>query len=175
MSPLVSASSKFSLLIQILNAAAVKGNIALVDRGGCEFMLKARHLQEVGAKGMVVDNAAGPVTGLGGSDPSIRIPAVRISLEAGAALKAALALGPRTQSGVAANLLTDPERLAGTDNARRVRMFAPADFDPGSSVSHFSTDAKPNQLMEPSINGDLTHEVSAQKDLTHALLVDIGW
>jgi hypothetical protein len=29
--------------------------------------------------------------------------------------------------------------------------------------------------MEPSINPDLTHEVSAPDDLTHELFLDIGW
>jgi hypothetical protein len=29
--------------------------------------------------------------------------------------------------------------------------------------------------MEPAINADLTHEVTAPIDLTYALLRDIGW
>jgi hypothetical protein len=29
--------------------------------------------------------------------------------------------------------------------------------------------------MEPSINGDLTHEVTPPNDLTFPLLQDIGW
>lgn len=158
------------------NAAAVKGNIALVDRGECSFVVKARHVQDAGARGMVVaDNAPGPVTGLGGGDPAITIPAVRISQTAGAALKAVLKKRSRYRSGIVANLTIDPERLAGTDGARRIRMFVPAEFDAGSSVSHFTTDAKTNQLMEPSINADLLHEVRAPRDLTQALLQDIGW
>lgn len=158
------------------NAAAIKGNIALVDRGECAFVVKAKHVQDAGAKGMVVaDNAPGPVTGLGGGDPAVNIPAVRISQASGTALKAALKKRSRAKSGVVANLTIDPERLAGTDSARRIRMFVPAEFDPGSSVSHFTTDAKSNQLMEPSINADLLHEVNAPKDLTQALLQDIGW
>ena len=158
------------------NAAAVKGNIALVDRGECSFVVKAKFVQDAGARGMVVaDNAPGPVTGLGGGDPAITIPAVRISQAAGTALKAALKKRGRAKTGVEANLTIDPERLAGTDNARRIRMFVPAEFDPGSSVSHFTTDAKSNQLMEPSINADLIHEVKAPRDLTQALLQDIGW
>jgi hypothetical protein len=35
--------------------------------------------------------------------------------------------------------------------------------------------AFPNQLMEPAINGDLTHEVIPPYDLTFKLLKDIGW
>jgi hypothetical protein len=45
---------------------------------------------------------------------------------------------------------------------------------PGSSISHWDPIAFPNQLMEPAINGDLTHQVSGV-DLTLALLRDIGW
>ena len=50
-----------------------------------------------------------------------------------------------------------------------------AQYDPGSSVSHLSSDAKPNQLMEPSINNDLTHQVRPPYDLTYPLLQVIGW
>lgn len=48
-------------------------------------------------------------------------------------------------------------------------------FQCGSSVSHFDTSAFPNQLMEPAINGDLTHEVTIPNDLTFQLFKDIGW
>jgi hypothetical protein len=43
--------------------------------------------------------------------------------------------------------------LAGTDTANRIRMYTLTEFSPGSTVSHYTTDAKHNQLMEPSING----------------------
>jgi hypothetical protein len=54
-------------------------------------------------------------------------------------------------------------------------MYTPTEFSPGSTVSHYTTDAKPNQLMEPSINADLTHQVTPPRDLTFPLLRDIGW
>jgi hypothetical protein len=162
--------------LSVQNATAMRGNIALVDRGTCPFVVKAKIVQNAGAIGMIVaDNVAAPVTGLGGADESITIPAVRVSLDTGTALKAVLTGRSRTTSGVLAALGVDPERLAGADPARRVRMFAPVEFDPGSSVSHFTSDAKPNQLMEPSINADLTHEVTPPRDLTFPLLRDIGW
>lgn len=162
--------------LSALNAAAVRGNIALVDRGECAFVIKAKAVQNAGAIGMIVaDNAPGPVTGLGGADDSITIPAVRVSLQTGTGLKEVLAQRTRTTSGVVAALGIDPERLAGADTVRRVRLFAPAEFDPGSSVSHFTTDTKPNQLMEPSINVDLKHELTPPRDMTYPLLKDIGW
>jgi hypothetical protein len=54
-------------------------------------------------------------------------------------------------------------------------MYTPTTFSPGSTVSHYTTEAKPNQLMEPAINDDLTHAVTPPRDLTFPLLRDIGW
>jgi hypothetical protein len=158
------------------NALAVKNNIALVDRGDCSFTIKARNVQDAGARGMVVaDNAPGDPGALGGTDPAVTIPAVRVSQQTGVLLKAALERRSRTASGVVAGLGVDPQRLAGTDSARRMRMYSPTEFSPGSSVSHYTTDARPNQLMEPAINADLSHEVTPPRDLTYPLLRDIGW
>jgi hypothetical protein len=156
---------------------AVKGNIALVDRGTCPFLDKAHNVQAAGAIGMVVaDNQPGDVSGLGGgADPTITIPSVRVTQADGAKLKASLLRRSRTQSGVVASLGLDLTRLAGTDNAGHILMYTPSIYSPGSSVSHYTTEAKPNQLMEPAINGDLSHEVTPPRDLTFPLLRDIGW
>jgi hypothetical protein len=43
------------------------------------------------------------------------------------------------------------------------------------SVSHWDPIAFPNQLMEPAINGDLTHSVKEPEDLTLAEMRDVGW
>jgi hypothetical protein len=159
-----------------LNTLAVRGNVALVDRGSCDFTAKARNVQAAGAIGMVVaDNQPGDVSGLGGNDPGIAIPAVRLTQADGLALKAALQRRSRTQSGVIASLGLDSSRMAGTDAAGRILLYTPTIYSPGSSVSHYTTEARPNQLMEPAINGDLTHEVAPPRDLTFPLLRDIGW
>ena len=42
-------------------------------------------------------------------------------------------------------------------------------------MSHWDTTASRNQLMEPSINGDLTHSVDVPQDLTLAQMRDMGW
>ncbi|CDG84858.1 PA domain-containing protein [Janthinobacterium agaricidamnosum] len=158
------------------NALAVDHNIGLVDRGGCNFTVKAKNLQDAGATGMIViDNVAGPVTGLGGSDPSVTIPAVRVSQADGNLIRASLQHRSRTMSGVIASLGVDTAKLAGTDAGQRVLMYTPLEYEPGSSVSHYSTDAKPNQLMEPALNADLRHQVEPPRDLTLPLLRDIGW
>jgi len=159
-----------------LNALAVRGNVALVDRGTCDFVTKARNVQAAGAIGMVVaDNQPGDVAGMSGSDPSIAIPSVRVTQADGAAIKASLQRRSRTQSGVVASLGLNTTRLAGTDPQGRILLYTPSIYSPGSTVSHYTTEAKPNQLMEPSINDDLTHEVTPPRDLTFPLLQDIGW
>jgi hypothetical protein len=65
--------------------------------------------------------------------------------------------------------------LTGADRSGRVLMYTPNPLVSGSSVSHYDTIAFPNLLMEPNINGDLTHNVEPPWDLTLPLLKDIGW
>ena len=159
------------------NALAVFGNIALVDRGGCPFTVKAINLQNAGARAMVVaDNVAGqPAATLGGGDAAVTIPSVRVTYETGLVLKAALKPRTGTTSGVIATLGVDTTRLAGADRSQRIRMNTPTEYAPGSSVSHYTIDARANQLMEPAINSDLSHQVTPPRDLTWLLLQDIGW
>ena len=159
------------------NARAVAGKIALIDRGVCPFVDKVKNVQNAGAIGaIIVDNMPGsPPQDLGGDDPTIVIPAVRITLEDGRALKAVLATRSRTHSGLYANLGLNLSVRAGTDLAGRVLMYATDPNQPGSSVSHYDISAIPNQLMEPAINEDLSHQVAPPRDLTYPLLRDIGW
>ena len=73
-----------------VNAAAVSGNIALVDRGTCAFTVKVANAQAAGATGVLVaDNVWGPPDPLAGVDPTITIPSVRITLQSGNAIKGA--------------------------------------------------------------------------------------
>jgi hypothetical protein len=51
-----------------------------------------------------------------------------------------------------------------------VRLYAPATFAPGSSVSHYSTAVTPNELMEPIYTGP-----NRNLTLTRDLLRDLGW
>jgi hypothetical protein len=150
----------------IANAAEVAGKIALVDRGTCGFAVKAKNVQNAGAIGVIVaNNNGGPAIGLGGSDPTITIPAAGISAADGAAIKAAL-------PGVNAEFFSDPTRRAGSTDGF-VRLYAPPVVALGSSISHFDTAANPNLLMEPSITPDL--KSAHNTDLTPALMKDVGW
>jgi len=56
-------------------------------------------------------------------------------------------------------------------NAGLVRLYAPASITPGSSVSHFSTAASPDVLMEPNL-GNL---VPGDVDMTPLLFKDLGY
>jgi hypothetical protein len=156
---------------------AVNGNIALINRGVCGFVVKVKNAQLAGAVGVIIaDNAAGsPPPDLGGTDPTITIPAVRITLGDATTLRTALAKRSRTKSGVVATLDANPNVLGGADALGRIKMYTPNPYQGGSSVSHYDVSATPNQLMEPSINGDLTHEVTVPFDLTTELFKDIGW
>jgi hypothetical protein len=133
--------------------------------------VKAANVQAAGAIGMVVaDNAAGsPPAGMSGADPTLTIPSVRITLAAGNLLKANLG------AGVQANLGVDMTVYAGADANGRALLNTPDPVVSGSSVSHWDPVTFRNQLMEPAINGDLTHSVIVPEDLTRSQLRDIGW
>ncbi len=159
-----------------INTLSVRGNIALLDRGGCGFSVKVKNAQNAGARGVVVaDNVAGPVVGLGGADPTITIPAVRVTLANGNALKEQLKRRSRTSSGVVASIGLVGTLYSGADAAGRIKLYAPNPFVGGSSVSHYDVSSFRNQLMEPAINGDLTQSVLPPQDLTFRLFQDIGW
>jgi hypothetical protein len=160
-----------------VDKAAVSGHLALINRGVCGFVVKAKNAQDAGAVGVIIgDNVAGsPPPGLGGTDPTITIPAVRITLADANTLRTALARRSRTSSGVFGNVGLVGSQLQGADAAGHVLMFAPNPYQAGSSVSHFDTSAFPNLLMEPAINGDLTHNVAPPVDLTFTMLRDLGW
>jgi hypothetical protein len=65
--------------------------IALVDRGTCGFVVKVKNAQDAGAVGVIVaNNVAGDPIAMGGTDPSIRIPSVMVSLANGNTIKAGL-------------------------------------------------------------------------------------
>jgi hypothetical protein len=158
------------------NAAAVRRNIALVSRGTCGFAVKVKNAQDAGAIGVIVaDNVPGAVAGMGGADPTITIPAVRVTQADGALIAASLAKPNGNTAGTVGKFERSKTLISGADAQRRITMFTPNPYQPGSSVSHYNTTATRNQLMEPAISADLTHSLTAPIDLTLDLLKDIGW
>jgi hypothetical protein len=150
------------------NAPLVAGKIALIDRGACTFVTKVKNAQNAGAIAAVVaDSVPGcPPVGMGGADPSITIPSVRVTQDVGAQLKAALLLGT-----VNVTMRVDPALRAGGEPDGSVQVYTPNPYQTGSSVSHWDTSAYPDLLMEPALNPSLSQDV----DLTKAAFADIGW
>jgi hypothetical protein len=159
------------------NARAVQGKVALVDRGVCTNIVKTANLQAAGAVGMLLaDNVSSALPpNVGGVNPAATIPSASLRLVDAQALKQDLRRRSRTSSGVFVSLTRSGTQLAGADAAGRVKLFTPNPFQGGSSVSHWDVTAFRHQLMEPSINGDLTQSVLPPIDLTFMLFKDIGW
>ena len=135
------------------------GQIAVIDRGLCSFKTKTLNAQNAGATAVIiVNNVAGsPAPGLG-EDATIvtpiTIPTVSLTQSDGNLIQAQLG------GGVNGTVQLDMSVRAGADPFGKALLFSPNPFQGGSSVSHWDTIAFPNQLMEPTINGDLTHEVT---------------
>jgi len=144
----------------------VVGKIALMDRGTCGFAIKAKNAQNAGAKAVLIaDNVTAAVAGMSGTDNTITIPSLRVTLATGNTFKANLP--------VTVGLIQDPVLLQGADDTGRPRLYAPNPVETGSSFSHYDNVAEPNLLMEPAINGSLRSYYNL--DITPALMADIGW
>ena len=153
---------------QIAFGGTFTGKIVLFDKSdNCGAAFPAFYSQHEGALAVII--AATEANGLpdvGGqiSNQEITIPYFGVSKSVGAALRANLGSASVTFRNSLTSLLGD--------NQGKVKMYAPQDYDGGSSVSHWSTTASPNLLMEPSLNADL---VFKNVDLTTAAFRDIGW
>jgi len=158
------------------NAAAVRGRVAIIDRGSCAFTVKVKNAQLAGATAVLIaDSVDGtPPNSLAGADDTITIPSARITRADGTRLKLALPKS-RNQSRPFAVLFDNLLKLQGADYLNRVYMWTPNPNQPGSSVSHYDVLAKPDLLMEPFDTPGLGIAVSAPNDLTLELLQDIGW
>jgi hypothetical protein len=160
----------FDACTALTNADALRGKVAMVDRGICTFVSKARKVQEAGATGMIiVDNSRSTCIppSMGGDATDITIPVLSIGANDGDILKAQLTAGTQ----VSGSLRTDPSQLAGSSKEGFMRLYAPCTDAPGSSLHHWDVVASPSLLMEPAVNGDQLLGV----DLAQFLMYDIGW
>ena len=168
-----------------VNAGAVSGNIALVDRGACSFDVKVENAQVAGATAVLVaDNVWGPPDPMAdGPDPTpITIPSVRITLQNGDQIKAALAtstVNVTMRLGLPDSFLEDNVRwLMGED--------ATAFGTPGPPARHAIRDMwNPRCVNDPgrvtdgeyfcsTLDGGGVHTNSGVPNHGYALLVDGG-
>lgn len=76
-----------------VNAAAVNGKIAFMDRGICGFAVKAKNAQLNGAIGVIIgNNVSGTAPTMSGADATITIPSLSVSQDDGTAIKTQLGL-----------------------------------------------------------------------------------
>ena len=154
----------------LLNAAQLAGNVAFIRRGTCDFDSKVFAAQQAGAVAVVIANnvAGGAIVPGGdgevnGQPVNFTIPAVFVSQQDGDDLLAA-------PPGLSVALEPIVNTLAGSVGPQ-VRLHAPVGASSGSSVSHWTTAASPNLLMEPFISPNLDRQL----DLTLTQMKDIGW
>jgi len=152
---------------QIEFGADFTGKVVLFDMPAlCGGSFPSFFAQSQGAAAVIVaattDSGLADVSGQI-SNQDIIIPYIGVEKSVGVALRANLASANVT-------IRHSTTKLMG-ENQGKVKMYAPAIFDQGSSVSHWSTTANPDLLMEPSL-GALDY---ADVDLTAAAFRDIGW
>ena len=162
--------STADLVEEILNTEQVSGNIALIARGIVNFDFKVLRAKEAGAIAAVIYNNrdGDELISPSGDAEEPAIPVVFISENSGNALLDLLS------DEVVLSIFPDRVVVQTDDTSpttTRLRLHAPATFEPGSSVSHWTEDTAPNLLMEPRISDGIT----ADLDLTVLFMKDLGW
>ena len=142
------------------------GNIAVIDRGTCEFGAKALNAETAGASaaiiandrdGTVLVNMAGGAVG-----DQVTIPVIAITQNDGSTIKPNLPVAGEFNIA----------QLDGIHPSNGMALlYAPNPVELGSSISHWVIETWPNSLMEPNINADLT----GYPDMALGLLQDEGW
>lgn len=167
-----SGPSAYDACSPLTNAARVAGRIALIDRGGCRFTVKVANAQRAGAIAAIIANdRPGSINADGGNelsgiDPMIGIPSLGVDQATGNSFRSFLSSSPGTTLPIA---MEYGNEAFGT-NAGYLRFHAPATHMRGSSIGHWTPQARPDLLMEPdnSLNFD-------QLDITPFFLNDLGW
>lgn len=148
-------------------APAMSGQIVLFEKpAGCSAAIPAFIAEANNATGVILSspNPSG-LPDMSGeiSNQEVTIPYVGVMQSVGDDLRANIATANAT-------IRESDTRLNG-ENEDRIRMYAPATFELGSSVAHWTGAARPDLLMEPNL-GDVAFD---QVDLTLAAFADMGW
>jgi Zn-dependent metalloprotease len=128
-----------------VNAAAVAGKIALVDRGVCGFVVKAKNAQVNGAIGVIVGNNTTGIINMGGVDPTVVIPSLSIGQADATAIKAQVGTVNATMTRIAGTgtdastrwLLGEDDTAAGLTGALRDMYAPPCYFNPAKVSDAF--------------------------------------
>jgi len=115
-----------------INVSSMTGNIALIDRGSCEFGAKALNAQEAGAVGVIICNVAGVNGGTG---------------------EELLNMG----AGVVGGQVTIPVRAFRLSDCNRIKASMDANIDVNISLVYTGFD-EPAQLDASYDNGVIAHE-----------------
>lgn len=151
-----------------INEGSFTGRIILFDAtDSCTAVFPAFFSEfATGAVGVLIADTTGsglPDVSGQVSNQEITIPYIGISK--------AVADSIRANIGTANVTIRRSSTVLNGENQGKVKMHAPAEFESGASVSHWSKTASPDLLMEPSL-GVVDH---ADVDLTAAAFADIGW
>ena len=143
------------------------GKIILFDLPDmCSTAFPALLSQFENAVGVIIANTdASGLPDMSGQigNQDVTIPYVGVTMAVGSDLRSNIASANVT-------IRNSPDILSG-ENQGKVRMHAPAVFEGGSSVSHWTRSAKPDLLMKPE-QGVLEFE---EVDLTLSAFHDMGW
>ena len=94
----------------LVNGGAINGNIAIIDRGNCNFTNKVLNAQAAGAVACVIcNNVTGGPFAMGGTAGGITIPSVMISLEDCNNIKAQLGSGVNVSLSNTGNFNSDSD------------------------------------------------------------------
>jgi len=148
------------------------GRIALIDRGGgCNFASKVKRAQTAGASGVIMVNYEDATFAMGGSDPSITIPAVMVTKSDGDLIKAELGATVQATISLLGATANSVRWLVAEDSAAfggAIRdMWNPTCFGDPARVGDILYQCSPG-------DGGGVHTNSGVPNHTFALLVDGG-
>lgn len=108
----------------IINPGELVGKIAVVMRGGCNFVDKVEACQNAGAIAVIVVNNLGAGIAMGGSNPSITIPSIMVATWDGQDIIDALVLGDSIHGSLALPLGFGQDRDGDLDNGIIIHEYA---------------------------------------------------
>lgn len=160
-----------------VNAAAIAGKIAFMDRGSCSFDVKTKNAQLNGAVGVIIGNNTAGTINMGVSDPNlgVTIPALSVlqvdgtAIKGAAGVRASLQRGPGSDSSVRW-LLGEDSTAPGLTGALR-DMYNPTCYGNPGKVSDAQYSCGPN--TQAGDNGGV-HSNSGVPNHAYALIVDGG-